>query len=452
MTVHAAARRSAGLRPRVSSALVARSIRADPETTRRRLEALRVDVLARGRDGRTGRWPRTPDPRSRRPRRRTWSACADALAMLERCGILQVATRRRSTRSTGPEAAPVLALPVASPCGVAIVSAAVRGDSMRRSMWARGGPGRWAWSPSVRRAWRRKPRRASPAATAAQPAMHPAPARRANEGFGPYKKMVIRRRHPDRRHGRAARGPVDIVIENDKITDVLQAGWPGMPLKPKRRPTDADHEIDATGMYALPGFVDLHTDGDPVKSPDLEYAYKLWLAHGVTTVRGVSLAPAGPGQFREGPPAPAARSSPRASSTTRPWARAGPAGASTGPAKARAWVQWAAKNSIDGIKFFGWNDETPEVMIAAIDEAKKVGLGTVAHISQPGVAGLNAPVRRGRSRNRHPLLRPFRIDAGERPAAEARTTTTSTTRPSGSAKPPRSGTRWSRGRRPGSTT
>ncbi|MCR5874789.1 amidohydrolase family protein [Phenylobacterium sp. J426] len=53
-------------------------------------------------------------------------------------------------------------------------------------------------------------------------------------------------------------------------------------------------------------------------------------------------------------------------------------------------MQWASKNGVDGIKFFGWNDETPEVMTAALEEAKKVGLGTVAHISQPGVAGMNA--------------------------------------------------------------
>ena len=32
----------------------------------------------------------------------------------------------------------------------------------------------------------------------------------------------------------------------------------------------------------------MHTCGKP-KAPDAEYCYKLWLAHGVTTVRGVPL-------------------------------------------------------------------------------------------------------------------------------------------------------------------
>ncbi len=44
-------------------------------------------------------------------------------------------------------------------------------------------------------------------------------------------------------------------------------------------------------MYLLPGFVDTHGHGAELsKAPDLSYAYKLWLAHGVTTVRGVPLA------------------------------------------------------------------------------------------------------------------------------------------------------------------
>ena len=60
------------------------------------------------------------------------------------------------------------------------------------------------------------------------------------------------------------------------------------------------------------------------------------------------------------------------------------------PAKARQWVQWASKNGVDGIKFFINGDETPEIDRAAIDEAKKLGLGTVAHLGQLGVAQFNA--------------------------------------------------------------
>jgi imidazolonepropionase-like amidohydrolase len=236
-------------------------------------------------------------------------------------------------------------------------------------------------------AWAQKP--AAPAA-AAKPAMNPAPARRTGEGFGPYRKLVIRGVTLIDGTGAPPRGPMDIVIEGDKITDVLQAGWPGLPLKADRAPRDADHEIDATGMYALPGFVDMHVHGgDPKKSPNLEYAYKLWLAHGVTTVRGVSLAPHDIAVSEKARSARGEIVAPRIynyQTLGSGWS----GGRIDGPAKARAWVQWASKNGVDGIKFFGWNDETPEVMTAALDEAKKLGLGTVAHISQLGVSGLDA--------------------------------------------------------------
>jgi imidazolonepropionase-like amidohydrolase len=224
----------------------------------------------------------------------------------------------------------------------------------------------------------------------AKPTMNPAPARRANEGLGPYRKLVIRGVTLIDGTGAPPRGPVDIVIENDKIAEVRQAGWPGLALKADREPRDAVHEIDATGMYALPGFVDMHTHGgDPKKSPNLEYAYKLWLAHGVTTVRGVSLAPHDIAVVEKARSARGEIVAPRIynyQTLGSGWS----GGRIDGPVKARAWVQWASKNGVDGIKFFGWNDETPEVMTAALDEAKKVGLGTVAHIAQPGVANINA--------------------------------------------------------------
>ena len=60
-----------------------------------------------------------------------------------------------------------------------------------------------------------------------------------------------------------------------------------------REPRDADFEIDGTGMYVMPGFVDVHVHGaGKDKAPDLSYSYKLWLAPGVTTVSGVSLSSA----------------------------------------------------------------------------------------------------------------------------------------------------------------
>ena len=76
--------------------------------------------------------------------------------------------------------------------------------------------------------------------------------------------------------GAPPRGPVDIVIEGNRITRVRPAGTPGLPLAANREPKNADHEIDATGLYIMPGLVDLHVHaGAKPKNDEAEYAYKL---------------------------------------------------------------------------------------------------------------------------------------------------------------------------------
>ncbi|MEO5762044.1 MAG: amidohydrolase, partial [Vicinamibacteria bacterium] len=117
-----------------------------------------------------------------------------------------------------------------------------------------------------------------------------APNRRPDEGKGPFKTLVIRGGMLIDGTGGPPRGPVDIVIEGNHISSVRPAGTPGLPLAPDRNPKGAEFEVDATGMYIMPGFVDLHVHGGAKpKNEEIEYAYKLWLAHGVTTVRGVPL-------------------------------------------------------------------------------------------------------------------------------------------------------------------
>jgi imidazolonepropionase-like amidohydrolase len=215
---------------------------------------------------------------------------------------------------------------------------------------------------------------------------------RGPEAQGPYPTLVIRGATMIPGNGGPPRGPVDIVINGDRITAVRAAGTPGLPLPKGRPPGGATREIDATGMYVLPGFVDMHGhSGNTEKAPDPSYPYRLWLAHGVTTVRGVPLF---------GEDVARAVDDKRRSALgeiTAPrlyvYQTLG-AGWSGGPVdtpdKARQWVRWAAKNGVDGIKFFNLGVETPAIDRAAIDEAKKQGLGTVAHLSQPNVSEFNA--------------------------------------------------------------
>ena len=219
------------------------------------------------------------------------------------------------------------------------------------------------------------------------PQILPAPNRRPDEGRGPFKTLVIRGAILIDGSGSPPQGPVDIVIENNRIKSIRSAGTPGLPLRPNREPKNADHEIDASGMYVLPGFIDVHVHaGGKPKNPEAEYPYKLWIAHGITTVRGVPLAG---NSFTVKEKERSARNeivAPRIFNYQRlgsGWEK-GPANT---PELAREWVRWAASNGVDGLKL---GAHRPEIMAALLDEAKKLGLGSTAHLQQTGVAQMNA--------------------------------------------------------------
>jgi len=217
--------------------------------------------------------------------------------------------------------------------------------------------------------------------------MIPAPQRA--EGDGPWTKLILRGANLIDGTGGPMRGPVDIVIENNRITGIVDVGFPNVPIDPSTRPTGAAKELDVHGMYVLPGFVDLHLHtGDVPKAPEAEYMYKLWLAHGITTGRGVPFSEDSEWALRE-----KARSAKNEITAPRMWAYEIPGGvwdyytAFQTPEEARAWVRDAKRRGIDGFKMTSFR---PEIFAAITDEAAKNGLGTVAHLAQTGVNQLNA--------------------------------------------------------------
>ena len=205
--------------------------------------------------------------------------------------------------------------------------------------------------------------------------LQPAPDR--DEGRGPFDSFTIRNVMIIDGTGGPPYGPMNVTIEGNRIARISGAGTPGLPLDPVE---PADDVLDGTGMYLLPGFVDLHVHaGGPPKNADAEYAYKLWLAHGVTTVRGVSLTGNRLAVSEKARSAANEIAAPRIYNYQRP-------GGTGSPAEAREWVRQNAAD-IDGLKL---GAQEPEVMAALIDEAHKHGLGTTAHLQQTGVAHMNA--------------------------------------------------------------
>ncbi len=215
----------------------------------------------------------------------------------------------------------------------------------------------------------------------------PAPDRAPGEGEGPFERLIIRGATVIDGTGAPARGPMDIVVEGNRIVEVRSVGAPGLPIDAERRPGDATRELEAHGMYVLPGFVDLHGHiGGARQGTPAEYVYKLWLGHGVTTVRDP-----GSGNGVDWTLDERTRSAddaivaPRIFVYVRPgmgWDR----GPITTPAAAREWVRWAARRGVDGLKLGSYD---PDIMAALIDEARDQGLGTQAHLGQMGVARMD---------------------------------------------------------------
>ena len=204
---------------------------------------------------------------------------------------------------------------------------------------------------------------------------------------GPFDQLIIRGATLINGNGAPPIGPVDIVVEKNRITRIANVGFPGVAIDPDNRPQlqPGGREIQAEGMYVLPGFVDMHGHiGGRAQGAEPDYVFKLWMGHGITTVREPSgrgvdftldlkqksagneiiapriLAYTGFGQGHDGP-------------------------VST-PEQAREWVRENAKKGADGIKFFG---AEPDIMQAALEENKKLGLRSACHHAQMAVARWN---------------------------------------------------------------
>lgn len=213
------------------------------------------------------------------------------------------------------------------------------------------------------------------------------PDRAPGDGEGPFERLIIRGATVVDGTGAPPRGPMDIVIENNRIVSIQSVGSPGVPIREDRRPQNATREIDAHGMYVLPGFVDVHAhQGGVSQGTPAEYVHKLWMGHGVTTIRDP-----GSGNGVDWTLEESRRSAaneivaPRIFVYVRPgsgW-EGGPIDT---PETAREYVRWAADRGIDGLKLGSYD---PDIMAALIDEAKQLGLGTQAHLAQTGVARMD---------------------------------------------------------------
>lgn len=195
--------------------------------------------------------------------------------------------------------------------------------------------------------------------------------------------------------GTPARGPLDIVVEGDTITDIVPVDAVSLGgYGPGFTRATGDRVLEAAGMYVLPGFIEMHghiPEGRVVPGTDQgrSYAYQLWLAHGVTTVRDAGSSAglatlAGDNKRAEANQLLAPRIIPYAG-----WRgyRVPAGGGVWTPEKVRAQLEQDKAAGAAGIKVFGPTYADVLMMLGA--QAKALGMGIAIHI---GVADANAAV------------------------------------------------------------
>ncbi len=208
------------------------------------------------------------------------------------------------------------------------------------------------------------------------------------EGEGPFPQLIIRGVTLINGDGSPPRGPMDIVVEGNRITGVHSVGYPGVPIEAKYRPKlkPGGRELQAEGMYLMPGFIDMHGHiSGRGQGADAEYVFKLWMGHGITTIREPSA-----GNGLEWTLDQRQRSAKNEITAPRIHAYTvfgmGSEDPISTPEQAREWVRKNAEKGADGIKFFG---AAPQIMAAALDENKKLGLRSACHHAQMDVARWN---------------------------------------------------------------
>src|SRR5258708_22073129 len=210
--------------------------------------------------------------------------------------------------------------------------------------------------------------------------MQKAPARA--EGEGPYPHLTLRNVTLIDGTGAPAVGSVEIVIEKNRIVAIQPAAGPKTAMKA----ASGNREMDLTGMYVPPCFVNAHTHIGPVTSIAADYIYKLWMGPGITTIREVWCMSGIDWVLGE-------RERSARNEITAPRIKAychlssDHKGPITDAAEARRQIDMLADRGVDGIKFTGL---PPDQFQAALDEARKRGLRSAAHLSQQYVARANA--------------------------------------------------------------
>jgi cytosine/adenosine deaminase-related metal-dependent hydrolase len=197
----------------------------------------------------------------------------------------------------------------------------------------------------------------------------------------PFRRLVVRDAMLLNGRGTPPYGPVDILVEDGRIAEVLNVDPISLKRYKPKRP-EGDRVLDARGMYVLPGLVDMHihinNDDDKCGPEGAQYAYSLCLAHGITTIRTCG--------FTNDEKLLEHRRLSEENRITAPHLKvlgSWPPEVNTVEGT-RETVHRLKEMGVDGIKIIPRPHVTAEMMEAMAEEAREAGLpaGIVIHIAQ----------------------------------------------------------------------
>jgi imidazolonepropionase-like amidohydrolase len=179
-----------------------------------------------------------------------------------------------------------------------------------------------------------------------------------------YARLVIRNVLVIDGKGTPTRGPLDVVIEGNRIAAVRGAD---------KRPDaykDEPHVLDGAGLYLLPGLINshvhLHDERAGIAQP-FDYEYKIWLGCGITTVRDVGSDPL---------KAVAERRKSQEGALPAPRILVYMVAGGQTPEDGRKAVRAIKAQGGDGVKIFGMDRD---IMAAIVEESKALGLRVAHH-------------------------------------------------------------------------
>jgi len=206
-------------------------------------------------------------------------------------------------------------------------------------------------------------------------------------GEGPFDRLILQEVIVVNGEGAPPVGPMDVLIEGNRIAEIRSLGsYKPVPETKRIAIQPGDQVMELEGHFLLPGFIDLHAHfGGDEQGVPAEYVAKLWLGHGITTIREP-----GSGNGLDWVLAHQQRSANNEIAAPRIFPYVVFGTDTEGPLvteeATRRWVRRVAKEGAKGIKFFG---APKKIMQVALDEAGKQGLGSAMHHAQLDVVQWN---------------------------------------------------------------